>query len=216
MTIRRLRFAVLALVCAALMTGCSSSTLHSDLHVQLSYGALAADRTPLSELKPMTVAIRVEDQRESTERDRVGDRINAYGTILAKIVAQPDAPAAMQKALQIQFENNGHRVAASDETNGPTADVLVVVLLKKCWSEAKMHFLDVEILGTVNAEVSISSVKNPSVTFTKSLSGTHRHGEQVVDDLDYQEALNGALKEFVHDLSFDPAVARALHEARGE
>ena len=216
MTVRLLRHATIALACTILMTGCSSTSLHSDLHVQLSYGALPSDRTPLSELKPMTIAIRVEDQREPAERNRVGDRINAYGTVLAKIVAQPDALMAMQNAFQTQFENNGHRVEVSGETNGPTADAIVVVGMKKYWGEAKIHFFDVEMVGTVSADVSISSVKNPSVTFTKSISGTHRQGVPIADDIDYQVALNGALKEFIHDFSFDPAIARALREAHGE
>jgi hypothetical protein len=58
-------------------------------------------------------------------------------------------------------------------------------------------------------------VKDPSIKFSKALGGTHRHGEQMVDESDYQEALNGALKEFIHDFSFDPEIARALREAHG-
>ena len=214
MILRPLCHTAVMLVCAMWLTGCAS--LHEDLHVRLSYGALPSEQTPLSELKPMTIGICVEDRRDEAERDRVGNRINSFGAVLAKTVPQPQPPEAMQKALKTQFENNGLTVILPGETNAPPADAMVVVEINRYWCEAKMHFWEVEVVGTVNAEVTISISSSPTVILSKSLGGSYHKSEQVVQNLEYQNALNGALKEFIHEFSFDPAILDALRKARSE
>jgi uncharacterized lipoprotein YajG len=212
MNVRWLQRSLVTVAGGCLMTGCALS----NAHVKLAYNADPATRSPLSELKPMTIALQMEDQREASERDRVGDRINGFGQVTAKVLADQDATVVVQNALQAELEKAGHKIVAADGTEGTNVEATLTVVLKKYWCESKMHFWDVEMVGTINTEVNVVNPADPSAPFKKPISSTYRESRQVVVDGAFQSVLNRALAEFIHDFSLDPAIVRALRESHRE
>lgn len=205
LTIRWL-FCLTTMLC---LTGCA----WTPARLNLAYSPVPGKKSPLSTVKPMSIALEVQDQRDPTERDRVGDKKNGWGMVTAKALAKKELTAVIYDALKTEFENNGHKVVDS-KTEHPAVNI--TILLKKYWSDFNIHFWDVEMVGTVNSEVGISNPRNNSVIFSKSINGTFRESRQIALDSAFESVLNGALAEFVRNFSYDMGIISALQESESK
>ncbi len=114
----------------------------------------------------------------------------------------------VRKALVDEFQRGGRRVVSG---GGETADVPMVVTLRRFWASpsvgtlSEVAQLDAEILlGTVPDPVQFPVSGFFKTTFERRIIGTFRF-DQAAD-------LNGALADFVRNLTLDPHL-RAAFEA---
>ncbi len=190
---------------AAGLCGCAASTGH----VKLAYSPKPDSNSPLSSAKPVAYSLVVLDDRPSNQRDRVGIKINGFGSE-ANFESDKEATVVIHDALQAQLEHDGHRLVA---TNSGLAAINITVTLKKMWSEPKAHFWDVEMIGTVDGNVAMSNPTNRAVLFSKTIAGSYHEGHQFIGEGTYEATLNSALAEFVRNFAYDPGVLKALEQA---
>lgn len=213
---RHAREAVL-LVLIAILGGCRYSPMAygvngagSDAHVNPAYTADAQKKSPLSTITPLTIAIQVEDHRSQFEQDRLGNKKNGYGQNMGKVV--PDKPAAsiVHDALKAEFEANNHTVIAPDAAR---PDALLKISLNRYWNELTLHTLDFEMLATLETEIAIQRGMGHDQLMAKPLGSTYRESRQMAHDGAYEDALRGALAEYIRGFSRDPAVLNGLKSA---
>ncbi|MFQ5542038.1 MAG: YajG family lipoprotein [Candidatus Binatia bacterium] len=206
-TVKKLfRISLLSIV---ILSGCAYTTAHVDL----SYLPEADKKSPLGMIKPMTFALQVEDQRPVGERDRVGDRRGGFGQVAASVKSDKEVTMVLHDALKNELENNGHRVV---DTKEAPSDVIIHLGLKRYWSDARMHFWDIEMIGRINADITIRNPRNDSVLFSKPINSTFRESRQLGTGKAYESVLNGALAEFIRSFSRDPSILKALQLAQRE
>lgn len=194
------------LTCVALssllLVGCALSTAK----VNVGYQAQPGTKTPLSDIKPMTCALKVEDARGPMPPNRVGEKSNAFGPTGAYIEAPKDIKEIIFEAVKSEFETSGHKIVTGDAT----ADATLTVSIKRYWTESKTHFWDIEVVGTVSAELTSSGTQTNVPPFTRTITGTFRSSNQLVTDGDYEKALNQALSEFIREMALDSQLAADL------
>ena len=196
----------------AVLLGAGSGCALNSPTFDLAYTPEPGKKSPLSTLAPMSVAVQVEDQRDVGERDRLADKKNNLGTVTARVFCKREPAQVLQEALAREFANNGHRVV--DDTSG--ADAVVQVRLKKYWSDAIIHFWDVEMIATLNTDVSILDRKKGSKPPTCPLNSVFRDSAQIATDDCHEKVLNGVLAESVRCFARDPAILKALQEIQGK
>jgi len=197
---------IVRLACVALssslLIGCALSTAK----VNVGYQAQPGTKTPLSDIKPLTCALKVEDARGPMPPNRVGEKSNAFGPTGAYVEAPKDIREIIFEAVKSEFEASGHKIVTGDTA----ADATLTVSVKRYWTESKVHFWDIEVLGTVSAELTVSGTQTNIPPFTRTITGTFRSSNQLVTDADYQKALNGALAEFIREMALDSQLVADL------
>lgn len=173
--------------------------------VDMSY--IPETKSPLITIKPMTIALQVEDQRNPEEQDRVGDKKNGFGIVTASVKSKKEVTVILYDALKNELENNGHKIANTKENK---YDAFIKVLLKRYWGDYRTHFLDLEMIGTINADISIQNPQNGLAIFSKVITSTFRESRQMAGDGAFKSVLNGVLREFVRSFSRDPGILKAL------
>lgn len=193
-----LLFSVIAL------SGCAFTTAKLDL------GYLPTSESPLATIKPMNFALEIKDQRNIDERDRVGDKKNSYGMVTAKVLSNKDVTTILYEALENELKNNGHKVIDTKETS----DAVINLDLKRYWSDCRIHFWDLEMIGTVSSHITILNPRNESVLFSKTMNSTFRESRQLALDEAFKRVLDNALAEFIRGFSRDPGLLKALQLAQ--
>ncbi len=196
------------LVLTAMASGCAYTTAQ----VNLAYRPEAAQKSPLSTIKPRVFAIEIDDQRGTTERDRVGNKRSGFGQITASVKANQDPIVVLQEALKTELENNGHNIGPPKDAN---LNGTVRVQLKKYWSDFTIHFSEIQMVGTIDAEVEILDAQNERIV-SKPISSTYTESRQIVTDGAFESVLNGALLEFVRNFARDPSILNALQGMQRE
>lgn len=193
------RLTVLLLV-STILGGCAAN-------VNVKYAPDPAHKSPLETLKPLTVSLVAEDMRDTTERDRVGDRKNAYGSTFAPVLTSQTPTMLIQEALQKEFTNNGIQIV---EATSSVPHKAIIAKLKKYWVENKMNFFDISMHSTISADVVIDTVPSRSQISTHTITGTAQDSRQIALESAYEDTLSEATKEFIHNFSRDPGVLSAL------
>ena len=206
MRIAGMSVAAVLLVYGSILGGCASM----DAHVTPVYTVEPGKKSPLSTIQPLTVAIQVEDQRNQFELDRLGNKKNGYGQNMAKVIPDKAPADILRDALRAEFEANNHKVVAPEVTQ---ADALLKVGLKRFWSEATIHFFDIEMVSTLETDVGILNGTSQDKLSSKPLTSTFRDSRQYAGDGAFEDSLKGALLEYVRTFSRDPAVLDALKSA---
>ena len=206
MRIAGMSVAGVLLVYGSILGGCASM----DAHVTPVYTVEPGKKSPLSTIQPLTVAIQVEDQRNQFELDRLGNKKNGYGQNMAKVIPDKAPADILRDALRAEFEANNHKVVAPEVTQ---ADALLKVGLKRFWSEATIHFFDIEMVSTLETDVGILNGTSQDKLSSKPLTSTFRDSRQYAGDGAFEDSLKGALLEYVRTFSRDPAVLDALKSA---
>ena len=188
------------------LSGCALTTAKLDL------GYMPTSKSPLMTVEPMNAVLEVMDQRDPNERDRVGDKKNMYGMVTAEVLSNKDVTAIVSEALENELKNNGHKVVDTKEAS----NVVIKIDLKRYWSDCRMHFWDIEMLGTVGSHVTILDPRNESVLLSKPLNSTFRESRQIATDEAFRDVLNNALAEFIRSFSRDPALLKAFKLAQKE
>lgn len=195
------------LVSVVILPGCALTKAN----VNLAYVPDESKKSPLSTLKPMTLDLQLEDLRKVSDPKQVGNKRNGFNMITAQVESEKEVKKIFQDALKKELVNNGIKVVDKKESS---SDAVVHVGLKKYWGDVRIHFFDVEMIGTVDADVSIRNPRNNSVLVSRPINGTFRESQQIVVDEDYESVLNGALAEFIRNLSRDPGILKALQDAK--
>lgn len=206
MRIAGVSVAAVLLVYGSILGGCASM----DAHVIPVYTVEPGKKSPLSTISPLTVAIQVEDQRNQFELDRLGNRKNGYGQNMAKVIPDKAPADILRDALKAELEANNHKVVAPE---GAQADALLKVGLKRFWSEATIHFFDIEMVSTLETDIGILNGTGQDKLSSKPLTSTYRDSRQFAGDGAFEDSLKGALLEYVRTFSRDPAVLDALRAA---
>ncbi|MFQ5929413.1 MAG: hypothetical protein ACE5MK_06925, partial [Acidobacteriota bacterium] len=89
-------------------------------------------------------------------------------------------------------------------------DVIIHIGLNKYWTDTRVHFWDVEVIATVNADIALRNPRDNSTLLSTSMNSTFRESRQIVTEKAYESALNGGLAEFIGDFSRDPRILKAL------
>src|SRR6266498_276081 len=97
-------------VTGLLVSGCGTN------HIKLAYTAQPGTKGPLSTIKPISLALQVNDGRDLAERDRQADLKNGYGMTIGSAVSEKDITQVLFDALKSEFENNGHKIVSTGET----------------------------------------------------------------------------------------------------
>ena len=197
------KLAVLSLLLSVAVSGCALT----DAHVNPGFTPESGKRSPLSTISSLAISIQVEDQRNPGERDRVGDKKNNFGTVTAKVLSDKVPTTILYDALKAEFENNAHKIVQTEDRK---ADALIKIGLKRYWSDFAVHFFDIEMKGTLDADIAILSGIDQNQLASKPLNGTFRESRQIALEGAFEGALNGALFEFIRTFSRDPNVLDAL------
>ncbi|ULA67977.1 MAG: hypothetical protein LZF62_310049 [Nitrospira sp.] len=203
MRIAGVSVAAVLLVYGSILGGCAST----DAHVTPVYTVEPGKKSPLSTIPPLAVAVQVEDQRNQFELDRVGNKKNGYGQNMAKVIPDKAPADILREALKAELEANSHKVVAPGVTQ---ADALVKVGLKRFWSEATIHFFDIEMVSTLETDIGILNGTGQDKLSSKPLTSTFRDSRQFAGEGAFEDSLKGALLEYVRTFSRDPAVLDAL------
>jgi len=175
--------------------------------VSPDYTPEAGKKSPLSTISPLTISILVEDQRNPDERDRVGDKKNNFGWVMAKVLSDKEPTAILYDALKAECENNAHRIVKSEDGK---ADALIKIGLKRYWSDFATHFFDIEMKGMLDTDITILNGIDQNQLASKPLNSTYRESRQMAFDEAFESALKGALFEFIRSFARDPSVLEAL------
>lgn len=203
MNTRLHRSAILPLLFLITLSGCA----FSEAHVRPDYTPDAGKKSPLSTISPLMISILVEDQRNPSERDRVGDKKNGYGSVTAKVLSDKQPTTILYDALKAECENNAHQIVKSKDGK---ADALIKIGLKRYWTDFAIHFFDIEMKGMLDTEIAISNGTDQNPLASKPLNSAYRESRQMALDSAFESALNGALLEFIRNFSRDPSVLEAL------
>jgi len=188
-----------------ILSGCA------DMLVNLAYLPEALKKSPLSTLKPMTVALQLEDQRNPNESDRLGDDCkNAYGMVFCKVKSNEEVKMVIYDALKNELRNNGHKLV---DTKEEQPDVKIYVRLKKYWAD---HRVGSEMTGMMNADIMVINPRDDSTLLSKQIASTFRQSHHFVFKGAYESILNGVLAEFVRDFFYDPSILKALQLSHKE
>ncbi|HSD52432.1 MAG TPA: hypothetical protein VLG48_13590, partial [Candidatus Methylomirabilis sp.] len=91
----------------------------------------------------------------------------------------------------------------------------VHVLLKKYWSDFTIRFTEIQMVGTITADVEILDAQNERIVSTP-ISSTYTESWQIVTDAAFESVLNGALSEFIRNFARDPRIVKALQGMQPE
>jgi uncharacterized lipoprotein YajG len=192
-------------VLGVLASGCAFSTANVDL----AYKRDPATKSPLATVKPVKIALLVEDQRPITERETVGNKKNGLGMVTASVKPKSDVLGVISDALKTELSANGHKVQMSNEPS----DVTLRVQLKRYWTDVSIHFFDLEMTGIITADFTFAAKNADKPLLTQAGQGSYRESRQIATEGAYESALNGALNEFVRNFSRDPNIIKALQQA---
>jgi hypothetical protein len=209
MGVKRLNASELVLLCAIVLSGCALT----DAHVNPGYVVEAGNKSPLSTIAPLTVVITVDDQRPEYEQDRVGNKKNNLGSITAKIISDTPPATILYNALKAEFEAGNHKVLKMEDGQ---ADSVVKIGLKRYWSDFALHWIDVEVMGTLETDLAIFKGTGQEALVEKPFNGNFRESRQIALDSAFENVLRGALLEYVRSFARDPHVLDALKSAAAE
>jgi hypothetical protein len=164
---RTRKFFSVAFLFFVIVQGCALM----DANVNPVYQPEPTQKSPLSTISPKHVLLQIEDQRRPEERYALGHRINSYGMVTASVKSSKEAPAIVYDALKNELVNNGHKM---DEAKDNQTDLVILVAIKRFWSEIRMHFWDLEAIGALDADVTIRDSRDDSVLLSKQLNGASR------------------------------------------
>jgi uncharacterized lipoprotein YajG len=193
-----------ALALGLVLSACAFSTANVDL----AYKPTAGSKSPLSTVKPLKIALLVEDQRPVAERESIGNKRNGFGSITAQVKSKSDVLTVLSDALRTELSNNGHTVVGKESLY----DVLLRVQLKRYWTDTVIHFWDVELVGTINSDFVLGKGDADKAVLSQPGQGSFRESRQLVTESAYESVLNGALSEFIRNFSRDPNVIKALQQ----
>lgn len=198
------RYRFFAVVGACLyLSGCVSTA-----NVTVNYSPDPARKSPLETLKPLAVSISAEDHRESLERDRVGNRKNGFGGIMAPVQAN-DAPTALvREALKKEFENNGIQVV-----DAAAAGKVITAKVRKYWVENKMNVFDITMASIISADIVVEDSVAKGKTSSHTITGTAQDSRQIAGESAFEVVLNAAMAEFIQNFSRDPGLLSSLRRA---
>lgn len=200
-TVRKfLRISLFPLV---ILQGCALT----DAHIDLTYLPATEGRSPLGTMSSMQVVLQIDDQRPAGERQWVGNKRNGYGMVTAWVKSNKEVTSVIYDALKNELVSNGHKVV--DVKEAPS-NVGIIVALKKYWSDISIRFWDVEVIGTLNADVTVRDPGRDLTLLLRPIQSTFRDSRAIVTDGAYESVLNGALAEFIRSFSRDPSILKAL------
>ena len=185
------------------LSGCA----FSDAHVNPVFTPEPGKKSPLSTIRPLTISILVDDQRNPNERDRVGDKKNGYGSVTAKVLSDKEPTKILYEGLKAECENNAHQIV---DPEGGNVDALIKIDLKRYWSDFTIHFFDIEMKGMLDTNVAILNGINQNQLASKPLNSTYRESRQYGGAGAFESALTGALFEFIRSFARDPNVLESL------
>jgi uncharacterized lipoprotein YajG len=196
------------LTCLLLLMICASGCTLLDGNVAIAYRAETSRKSSLSTLKPLIIQVEVQDQRGLTEQRLVGHKKGGFGNVLASIKTTQDVASILRQAVESELQNNGHTTTLK---NDPKSDVTLAVRLRKYWTEPTVRIFDVQVLGTLTADIEVvHSLEQP--VYSRTITGTHVESWQLAIDEAYQSVLKGALNEFVRNFARDPSILKALQD----
>lgn len=197
------RFILVCLI-SLILGGCAAN-------VTVHYAPDPAHKSPLETLKPLSVSILAEDLRDEAERAQVGSRKNGFGQAVAPVVLKSQEPVALvQEALQKEFNHNGIQIVEVASTAPHKA---ITAKLKKYWVENRVNFFDISMHSTISADIVIEDIPPTGRTSTHSITGTAQDSRQLALESAYEETLNEAMTEFVHNFSRNPGLLSSLRNS---
>ena len=193
------RFLAMLVICV-LMSGCALNTAY--MNVDYS----AKNVSPLTTLASLKFCVVIDDQRPAGDKSIVGRKENGFGMAMAPVTLTKEVPGIFKGAFQSVFEKDGHSM--SDSPN--QSDVLLTIVVKKYWSDVKINFFDIEMIGTINTTIKIQGAPNSDLLLTKDIGSTFRESRQLALDKNFESVLKGALAEYVYNFSRDPEIIDIL------
>jgi uncharacterized lipoprotein YajG len=192
------------LLCVLPISGCATMTASIDPN----YNPQPGSTSPLQTIRPLNIVLQVEDQRPSSEQNRLGDRRNGFGNVMAGVNSNRSAPLIVHDALAAELKNNGHVIV---DAQSQPADRIVQVSVKKCWTENRVHFFEVAVAGSIVSDITIIDPRTTAVLVSRPISGNSIESYQIATQSSYEEALNKALLEFVRSFARDSQILNALN-----
>jgi uncharacterized lipoprotein YajG len=180
--------------------------------LNLSDTPVAARKSPLSTLQPLTVALRVEDQRPPNERPHLASIFVPYKG-LRPIVSSAEISSVISDALTQEFLHNGHTVL--DYTTDH-ADVLVDVTVQRYWSQPKGNFASIDMRGFLNVSITFISPGDKVILGHSEINTAFQEtlDKLSVEGEDFLIPLKGALADFIRNFSRDSKVLEALRRVQ--
>jgi uncharacterized lipoprotein len=186
-----------------LSSGCALTTYEAEIGLDPE----TMVKSPLSTIEPLKVDLKVQDNRNPAERDKIGMKKNTYGMELAPVVARQDVTEIIREALNTEFANNGHQVLSAGDQD---AQLIVEVDVNKFWSDMKIGIVDVKVQGIISTQVTIIDADSRDVLASEPIDTTATRSEQIGSGGAMERALVDALGEYVSNFSRDPTIIEAL------
>lgn len=192
---RRATFALLALACTLLASGCALT----EAQVDLEYQPMTATPTPGAD--GVVVKVAAVDARESN-RDRISVKKNGYGMEMAAIRANQDIPRLVQASIEQELVNRGFR-----KGDGP---VFVLVDVNRFYADYKVGFWAADNVAEVQLNVQVRGADG-KMTYGKGINSEGRvEGVMLMGGGPVKEASDKALAEAVRKLVTDEYFLQAL------
>ena len=198
-----LALAGLLLASMAALSGCTSTKTQLDIAYVPQRGSLS----PLSTVKPLALAVHVDDQRDATVRDRLAT-MPAFGGG-TPVKPNREVPLVLQDALRRELENNGHQVRP-----GKDADVNATVrfVLRTYWC-CGLRSLETQYrVATIAGQVELVDARNARLLSKPVTSAYIKTVEYNIPE--FEIMINGVLLEFVRNFARDPDIIAALRSIK--
>ena len=193
-------------------TGCASK------QVKITLDYTPDEKGLLSDLRPAIVSLQVIDQRPNEQRNSIGiQRGTMFGDEKAVIVSKIPEVKVVHNAIKSELEKSGHRVSNPGQGYG---EKNINVKLTQFFINSRIEDINVELIGSIRADVIVSSeIRNvPQISF--SVNSTYRDYVRIVGlpaifgvggiftdaipKSELEKIMNGALAEFVTDFCQEP------------
>jgi hypothetical protein len=125
------------------------------------------------------------------------------------VISGKPVPSIFYEALSAELQNNGHAVSAEPSS---ASGRIIKVGVKRFWTENRMNFFDITMSATAYADVVVQDSKSETPLVKRAITGTAEESRQFSGESAYQDALNGALQEFVRSFARDSEIIKALRE----
>ena len=188
----------LLFVSIATISGCTSTKTRLDVAYVPQRGHLS----PLSTVKPVRFGIQVDDQRDATVRDGVG---NMPGFARSPVRPNREVTLLIQDALKTELEDNGHRVRFPRDAS---VDATVHFVLKTYWCCDIRNLESRYWVATIAGNLEVLDARNERLLSKPVSSAYIKTIEYNIPE--FEIMINGVLSEFVRNFARDPDVIHAL------
>jgi hypothetical protein len=192
-----------ALFIGIVITTAVSGCIHTNLDI--GYDSTKAKRGPLSSVKSLKVEVGdFADKRP--QMDRIGCIRNDIGGPVINLSASRPVSAIIHDAVEAALNKNGHTAVTGSEK-----DITMSGSIETFWFESQTNLSTIELMGTIDINLTVRDGCTDQVLFSKRYSGHHNIALLSGYKNDRADVMNAALAKLIFQIVCDPKLIGALN-----